>query len=70
MMADTTRKIKALVFADQRLELATVPGGTDMPGGMGTPRGMSERSELRSLIVLVAWSTHLTRLCLGLSSQR
>jgi len=33
MMADVARKRKALVFADQRLELATVPGGTDMPKG-------------------------------------
>ena len=40
MTADMARKRKALVFADQRLQLATVPGGTDMPKGVdqGTPR--------------------------------
>jgi len=33
---------------DQRLtQLTTVSGGTDMPGGMGTPRGKSERSKVR-----------------------
>jgi len=47
MTADMARKRKALVFADQRRQLATVSGGTDMPkGDKGTPRGISERSEV------------------------
>jgi hypothetical protein len=47
MTADMARKRRALVFADQRRQLATVSGGTDMPkGDKGTPRGISERSEV------------------------
>jgi hypothetical protein len=48
MTADMARKKKALVCEDQRLELATVSGGTDMPKGAekGTPRRISESSKL------------------------